>query len=110
MAKFVLCHVAKLSKIKQMWHLQMICSKFAIEVNPFFRPVPAVTAKKCAEDGKVCSTRKVVVLLNKSIAYLPFSLPSPSSLRTFPNIACETVSKASVKTKITAEVVKPNQR
>ena len=22
-----------------MWHLQMICSKFAIEVNPFFRPV-----------------------------------------------------------------------
>ena len=39
MAKLVLCHVAKLSKIKQMWHLQMICSKFAIEVNPFFRPV-----------------------------------------------------------------------
>ena len=26
-------------KIKQMWHLQMVCSKFAIEVNPFFRPV-----------------------------------------------------------------------
>ena len=39
MAKLVLCHVAKLSKIKQMWHLQMICPKFAIEVNPFFRPV-----------------------------------------------------------------------
>ena len=39
MAKLVLCHVAKLSKIKQIWHLQMICSKFAIEVNPFFRPV-----------------------------------------------------------------------
>ena len=39
MAKLVLSHVAKLSKIKQMWHLQMICSKFAIEVNPFFRPV-----------------------------------------------------------------------
>ena len=39
MAKLVLCHVAKLSKIKQMWHLQMICSKFAIEVNLFFRPV-----------------------------------------------------------------------
>ena len=39
MAKLVLCRVAKLSKIKQMWHLQMICSKFAIEVNPFFRPV-----------------------------------------------------------------------
>ena len=39
MAKLVLCHVAKLSKIKQMWHLQMICSNFAIEVNPFFRPV-----------------------------------------------------------------------
>ena len=32
-------HEAKLSKIKQMWHLQMVCSKFAIEVNPFFRPV-----------------------------------------------------------------------
>ena len=39
MAKLVLCHVAKLSKIKQMWHLQMICSKFAIGLNPFFRPV-----------------------------------------------------------------------
>ena len=39
MAKLVLCHVAKLSKIKKMWHLQMICSKFVIEVNPFFRPV-----------------------------------------------------------------------
>ena len=39
MAKLLLGHVAKLSKIKQMWHLQMICSKFAIEVNPFFRPV-----------------------------------------------------------------------
>ena len=32
-------HEAKLSKIKQMWHLQMVCSKFAIEVNPFSRPV-----------------------------------------------------------------------
>ena len=39
MAKLVLRHEAKLSKIKQMWHLQMVCSKFAIEVNPFFRPV-----------------------------------------------------------------------
>ena len=29
----------KIEQIKQMWHLQMICSKFAIEVNPFFRPV-----------------------------------------------------------------------
>ena len=25
-----------LGKIKQMWHLQMVCSKFAIKVNPFF--------------------------------------------------------------------------
>ena len=39
MANLVLRHEAKLSKIKQMWHLQMVCSKFAIEVNPFFRPV-----------------------------------------------------------------------
>ena len=39
MASLVLRHEAKLSKIKLMWHLQMVCSKFAIEVNPFFRPV-----------------------------------------------------------------------
>ena len=39
MPNLVLRHEAKLSKIKQMWHLQMVCSKFAIEVNPFFRPV-----------------------------------------------------------------------
>ena len=39
MANLVLRHKAKLSKIKQMWHLHMVCSKFAIEVNPFFRPV-----------------------------------------------------------------------
>ena len=42
--KWVICkfghsHEAKLSKIKQMWHLQMVCSKFAIGVNPVFRPV-----------------------------------------------------------------------
>ena len=41
---------AKLSKIKQMWHLQMICSKFAIEVNPFFRPVG--TGSACPEDSR----------------------------------------------------------
>ena len=40
--EYGVCHVAKLSKIKHMWHLQMICSKFAIEVNPFFRPVSSV--------------------------------------------------------------------
>ena len=39
-------YVAKLSKIKQMWHLQMICSKFAIEVNPFFRPVSCTGANQ----------------------------------------------------------------
>ena len=39
MANLVLRHEANLSKIKQMCHLQMVCSKFAIEVNPFFRPV-----------------------------------------------------------------------
>ena len=38
MANLVLRHGVKLSKIKKMWHLQMVCSKFAIEVNPFFRP------------------------------------------------------------------------
>ena len=27
------------ANLRQMWHLQMVCSKFAIEVNPFFRPV-----------------------------------------------------------------------
>ena len=39
MANLVLRHAAKLSQIKQMWHLQMVCCKFAVEVNPFFRPV-----------------------------------------------------------------------
>ena len=58
---------------------------------------------------KVCCTCKVVVLLNESVVFLPFSLPSPSSLLKLPNIAWETVSKASVKSKITTEVVKPNQ-
>ena len=29
----------KIEQIKKMLHLQMVCSKFAIEVNPFFRPV-----------------------------------------------------------------------
>ena len=46
MAKLVLRHEAKLSKIKQMWHLQMVCSKFAIEVNPFFRPVSHVVNRQ----------------------------------------------------------------
>ena len=36
MANLVLRHDANLSKIKQMWHLRMVCSKFAIEVDPFF--------------------------------------------------------------------------
>ena len=38
MANLVLRHEANLSKIKQMWHLRMVCSKFAIEVNPLFSP------------------------------------------------------------------------
>ena len=33
MANLVLRDEAKFSKIEQMWHLQMVCSKFAIEVN-----------------------------------------------------------------------------
>ena len=45
MANLVLRHEAKLSKIKQMWHLQMVCSKSAIEVNLFFRPVLNFTCK-----------------------------------------------------------------
>ena len=39
MANLVVRHEAKLRKIKKMRHLQMVCSKFAIEVNLFFRPV-----------------------------------------------------------------------
>ena len=39
MANLMLRHLAKLSKIEQMWHLPMVCSKFSIRVNPFFRPV-----------------------------------------------------------------------
>ena len=58
---------------------------------------------------KVCCKCKVVALLKKSIAFLPFSLPSPSSLPALCNIAWETVSKALVKSKITPEVVTPNQ-
>ena len=58
---------------------------------------------------KVCCTCKVVVLPNESVVFLPFSLPSPSSFITLSNISWETVSKASVKSEITAEVVKPNQ-
>ena len=53
MAKLVLCHVAKLSKIKQMWHLQMICSKFAVEVNPLFRPV--FLSVPFSKDGRMVS-------------------------------------------------------
>ena len=45
MANLVLRHEANLSKIKQMWHLRMVCSKFAIEVNPFFRPVADASEK-----------------------------------------------------------------
>ena len=63
MAKVVLCNVAKLSKIKQMWHLQMICSKFAIEVNPFFRPVLR------QDKGKIptkCMSGTPFLLLSKS--------------------------------------------
>ena len=36
MANLILRYQAKLSKNKQMWHLQVACSKFAIEVNLFF--------------------------------------------------------------------------
>ena len=39
MANLMLRHLTKLSKIEQMWHLPMVCSKFSIRVNPFFRPV-----------------------------------------------------------------------
>ena len=42
----------------------------------------ATTAKKCTE--KAWCTCKVVVLLIKPIAFLPFSLPSPSSLLKLP--------------------------
>ena len=43
----------------------------------------AMTAKKCTK--KACCTCKVVVFLIKPIAFLPFSLPSASSLLKLPN-------------------------
>ena len=52
---------------------------------------------------------KVVVLLNKSIVFFAVLVAAPSSLLTLPNIAWETVSKAFVRSKITAEVVMLNQ-
>ena len=44
----------------------------------------ATTAKKCTK--KAWCTCKVVVLLIKPIAFLPFSLPSASSLLKLPNV------------------------
>ena len=52
---------------------------------------------------------KVVVLLNKSIVLFAVLVAAPSSLLKLPNIAWETVSKAFVRSKITAEVVMLNQ-
>ena len=51
---------------------------------------------------------KVVVLLNKSIVLFAVLVAASSSLLKLPNIAWETVSKAFVRSKLTAEVVMPN--
>ena len=58
---------------------------------------------------KVCYTCKVVVLLNKSIVLFAVLVAAPLSLLKLPNIAWETVSKAFLRSKLTAEVVMPNQ-
>ena len=58
---------------------------------------------------KVCCTCKVVVLLNKSIVLFAVLVAAPLSLLKLPNIAWETVSKAFLRSKLTAEVVMPNQ-
>ena len=58
---------------------------------------------------KKCAARaKVVVLLNRSI-FFPVLVAAPSSLLKLPNIAWKTVSKAFLRSKLTAEVVMPNQ-
>ena len=51
---------------------------------------------------------KVVVLLNKSIVLFAVLFAASSSLLKPPNVAWETVSKAFVRSKLTAEVVMPN--
>ena len=51
---------------------------------------------------------KVVVLLNKSIVLFAVHIAASPSLLKLPNIAWETVSKAFVRSKLTAEVVMPN--
>ena len=53
-------------------------------IQAFSRCSRATTAKKCTK--KVWCTCKVVVLLIKPIAFLPFSLPSTSSLLKLPII------------------------
>ena len=57
---------------------------------------------------KVGFTCKVIVLLNKSIVFFAVLFAAPSLLK-LPNIAWEMVSKAFVRSKLTAEVVMPNQ-
>ena len=51
---------------------------------------------------------KVVVLLNKSIVLFAVLVAASPSLLKLPNVAWETVSKAFVRSKLTAEVVMPN--
>ena len=55
-----------------------------------------------------CS-HNTVVLLNKSIVLFAVLVAAPFSLPKLPNIAWETVSKAFLRSKLTAEVVMPNQ-
>ena len=51
---------------------------------------------------------KVVVLLNISIVLFAVHIAASSLLLKLPNVAWETVSKAFVRSKLTAEVVMPN--
>ena len=63
-------------------------------------------AKKCRKKSVLHC--KVVVLLNKSIVLFAVHIAASSSLLKLPNIAWETVAKAFVSSKLTAEVVMPN--
>ena len=59
----------------------------------------AMTAKKCTK--KAWCTCKVVVLLIKPIPFLPFSLPSASSLLKLPIVIDRKLHKKSLKNEVT---------
>ena len=68
-------------KKRKLWSCVPVLDKTWIQA--LSRCSRATTAKKCTK--KAWCTCKVVVLLIKPVAFLPFSLPSTSSLLKLPN-------------------------